>query len=64
MKKSEDLQANEELRQVEIPVIFDDNRVIYQCGNCGYIVECNFKDKVDLKDFLICILEHECYQVE
>ena len=64
MKKSEDLLENEELRQVEIPVIFDGDRVIFQCGNCGYIIECNFKDKVDLKDFLVCVLAHECYEVK
>ena len=61
MKKSEDLLENEELRQVEIPVIFDEDRMIYQCGRCGYTIECNFKDKVDLMDFLECLLAHECY---
>lgn len=52
------------LKQIEIPVIFDEDRMIFQCGKCGYVMECNFKDKVDLKDFLICVLEHECYQDE
>lgn len=64
MKKSENLQANEPLRQVEIPVVFDGDRLIFQCEKCGYIIECNFKDKVDLMDFLECVLAHECYEVK
>lgn len=60
MKKSEGLPANEQLGKVEIPVVFDKDRVFFQCEKCGYIIECNFKDKVDLKDFLECVLAHKC----
>ncbi len=49
------------LKQIDIPVIFDEDRLIFRCENCGYIVECNFKDMVDLKDFLECVLAHKCY---
>ena len=53
----------EKLKQVEIPVIFDEDMMIFRCEECGYIVECNFKDGIDLKDFLECVLAHECYVV-
>lgn len=44
-------------------MIFDEDRMIFRCENCGYIVECNFKDRVDLKDFLECVLAHDCYVI-
>ena len=61
---SSQLEIDEsKLNQIEIPIIFDGEIMTYQCGKCGYVISCNYKNKYDLTDFMECLLAHDCYEI-